>query len=290
MVMKKQPIERNSKGFTLIELLVVIAIIAILAAILFPVFARARENARRASCQSNLKQIGLGIIQYAQDFDGYMPPSQLGADPALYSWPTLMFPYIKSAQVFVCPSGEVSPTAFGNTLNVGTGSTPSAKPYVGITDSQYTNSFNSPPLGGDGTTVTLSQVPRLSYGRNLIPDTPAAWPNRGATAGFRTTGGKSGFVTTGTTTSMLDSGIEEPATTIHLTDAWAGSTNSEPRSLGNTIRGITEAHRTDMFKDDTASKVASRHFDGFNALYGDGHVKFRRWGSTRPSEWTVQAD
>lgn len=63
----------SKKGFTLIELLVVIAIIAILAAILFPVFARARENARRASCQSNLKQIGLGILQYAQDYDERYP-------------------------------------------------------------------------------------------------------------------------------------------------------------------------------------------------------------------------
>jgi prepilin-type N-terminal cleavage/methylation domain-containing protein len=61
--------KRFAKGFTLIELLVVIAIIAILAAILFPVFARARENARRASCQSNLKQVGLGLLQYIQDYD-----------------------------------------------------------------------------------------------------------------------------------------------------------------------------------------------------------------------------
>jgi prepilin-type N-terminal cleavage/methylation domain-containing protein len=75
----KGALKRRSRGiggFTLIELLVVIAIIAILAAILFPVFARARENARRASCQSNLKQIGLGIMQYTQDYDERMPPTQ----------------------------------------------------------------------------------------------------------------------------------------------------------------------------------------------------------------------
>jgi prepilin-type N-terminal cleavage/methylation domain-containing protein len=66
---------RKKRAFTLIELLVVIAIIAILAAILFPVFARARENARRSSCQSNLKQIGLGVLQYTQDYDETLPPA-----------------------------------------------------------------------------------------------------------------------------------------------------------------------------------------------------------------------
>jgi prepilin-type N-terminal cleavage/methylation domain-containing protein len=66
---------RENKGFTLIELLVVIAIIVILAAILFPVFARARENARRASCSSNLKQLALGLLQYGQDYDEKYPLS-----------------------------------------------------------------------------------------------------------------------------------------------------------------------------------------------------------------------
>jgi prepilin-type N-terminal cleavage/methylation domain-containing protein len=76
---------KSTRGFTLIELLVVIAIIAILAAILFPVFARARENARRASCQSNLKQIALGVFQYTQDFDEKFP--RQGDDITLISAP-----------------------------------------------------------------------------------------------------------------------------------------------------------------------------------------------------------
>src|SRR4028119_1569135 len=80
------------RAFTLIELLVVIAIIAILAAILFPVFARARENARRASCQSNMKQIGLGFMQYSQDYDEKMP---MGRSYGSYNsnWAFLLGPY-----------------------------------------------------------------------------------------------------------------------------------------------------------------------------------------------------
>jgi prepilin-type N-terminal cleavage/methylation domain-containing protein len=69
---------KSHSAFTLIELLVVIAIIAMLAAILFPVFGRARENARRSSCQSNLKQIGLGIMQYTQDYDERLPARVIG--------------------------------------------------------------------------------------------------------------------------------------------------------------------------------------------------------------------
>jgi prepilin-type N-terminal cleavage/methylation domain-containing protein/prepilin-type processing-associated H-X9-DG protein len=104
--------QRNKPGgFTLIELLVVIAIIAILAAILFPVFARARENARKASCQSNMKQLGLGFMQYTQDYDerymvahmGYQTPQGISA-----TWDVLLQPYIKSLQVTQCPSDSAS--------------------------------------------------------------------------------------------------------------------------------------------------------------------------------------
>lgn len=117
---------RNRQGFTLIELLVVIAIIAILAAILFPVFARARENARRASCQSNLKQIGLAIMQYTQDYDERMPLQALDAvnNYADITFSTIFYvtyPYIKNWQVFTCPTAPpnaapgVAPTVKSNT-------------------------------------------------------------------------------------------------------------------------------------------------------------------------------
>jgi len=103
-------------GFTLIELLVVIAIIAILAAILFPVFARARENARRSSCMSNQKQIGLGIMQYVQDYDEGYPAaytattqaSPLGWYPGIWFWQETIYPYTKSAQIYYCPSSPGS--------------------------------------------------------------------------------------------------------------------------------------------------------------------------------------
>ncbi len=102
---------RRIFAFTLIELLVVIAIIAILAAILFPVFARARENARRASCQSNLKQMGLGIAQYSQDYDEKMPSGRMSAanaDNVGGNWQVIIQPYVKSYQLFVCPSNTRS--------------------------------------------------------------------------------------------------------------------------------------------------------------------------------------
>jgi prepilin-type N-terminal cleavage/methylation domain-containing protein/prepilin-type processing-associated H-X9-DG protein len=99
----------HRKAFTLIELLVVIAIIAILASILFPVFARARENARRTSCMSNLKQIGLGVMQYVQDYDETYPSSTRyisGTTGSTLYWYQDILPYVKSYELFRCPSSS----------------------------------------------------------------------------------------------------------------------------------------------------------------------------------------
>lgn len=99
----------------MIELLVVIAIIAILAAILFPVFGRARENARRSSCSSNLKQIGLAIFQYTQDYDEKLPFARTGG-PNYNNWAGNAQAYLKSTQLFACPSNTDNGNKMGNRI------------------------------------------------------------------------------------------------------------------------------------------------------------------------------
>ncbi len=103
------------KGFTLIELLVVIAIIAILAAILFPVFARAREKARQTSCLSNAKQIMLGVLMYAQDYDEVYPYASAWTwgDGSVHYWYEYLEPYLKNQQILQCPSYPVSTRGYG---------------------------------------------------------------------------------------------------------------------------------------------------------------------------------
>lgn len=163
---------RESRGFTLIELLVVIAIISILAAILFPVFARARENARRSSCASNLKQISLGVLQYTQDYDEQFP---VHSATAATGWVVQLGPYLKSTQIFQCPSdSNVDPTTPGN---------------VGYTDYAMNSMFLFiPPSPVTPRGLSLAAVTHPSLTVILCEDTDNASPGTNTVANFYATG------------------------------------------------------------------------------------------------------
>lgn len=283
-------------AFTLIELLVVIAIIAILAAILFPVFAQARAKARQTACLSSMRQIGTAVTMYAQDYDESVVPSQNGtAGVNLVSWPSLIQPYIKNADVFVCGAADEEPKAAPSEQVA-----PSNRLYKGIT----TVIPGDPGTGADGSDRAFSLVPRLSFTRNLIPTTNgSAWA--GLTANRRTNNGKtypgfvdytnnlkSGWVGMGTTFTISLADVKDPAGTIHITDGMAGGSQNalQSDSYGGSMRGLQQDIRTDMFNDATPSKVAGRHSGGFVILYGDGHSGWKKWGSTTPCMWTIQDD
>jgi prepilin-type N-terminal cleavage/methylation domain-containing protein/prepilin-type processing-associated H-X9-DG protein len=145
-------------GFTLIELLVVIAIIAILAAILFPVFARARENARRASCQSNLKQLSLSVFQYVQDYDSILPVLHKNDAGTSYISPfAALEPYFKSTQILVCPSAPRMQNVFPSIYSTQYG-------FPNYTDSNATgyavrSVLNHDPTSANFRTVKLDSLP-----------------------------------------------------------------------------------------------------------------------------------
>jgi prepilin-type N-terminal cleavage/methylation domain-containing protein/prepilin-type processing-associated H-X9-DG protein len=225
---------RHSSGFTLIELLVVIAIIALLAAILFPVFARARENARRASCMSNLKQIGLGIHQYTQDYDEKMPPPFLRYSSgypndgnATYA-PVLILPYVKSDQIWYCPSAP--------------------KP-----DADHTAYIGFP-----------------SYGINVL---------MGADPGVSTS-----------TFGIALSAINNPAELINaIESSYLPNAATWPGYYAAWYDGASTPYTT---YNNNVGVPYPRHFEGANALFCDGHVKWNKvetytTAPSTPTNWRL---
>lgn len=303
-----ETVVKKRRGFTLIELLVVIAIIALLAAILFPVFGRARSNARRSACQSNLKQIGLAVHQYSQDYDEFVVPfstnwqgASVGSGADVY-FPELLFPYIKNAQIFQCPEdpymaarryfyndaiqsysyGPSNPqvNALASTLNVPFGS------YAMNALQATYNTYNS--------TATATSCPTgLSSGAS----TATGYINLGATQIVAPATGLSAQV------SIKESAVQSPATKIMMFDTVTTySTINDNYNWNNMgvvwyycshtdAPGIGISSRSNEGGPDGPSgaytRVSSRHFSGYNALFGDGHVKWRKFGSSTASDWFV---
>jgi prepilin-type N-terminal cleavage/methylation domain-containing protein/prepilin-type processing-associated H-X9-DG protein len=156
------------RGFTLIELLVVITIIAILAAILFPVFSSAKEAAKRTSCISNSKQLSLGILMYAGDQDDMIPPCQ---NESFVLWPDLVNPYVRNDKVRVCLSDSGAINSYGLNQLVFVDDTDflpdPAPPSPTLT--QFATPSDTIMIGELGTEADL-KTPRLNAYKLVVPD------------------------------------------------------------------------------------------------------------------------
>lgn len=199
--------KNNKSAFTLIELLVVIAIIAILAAILFPVFAQARAKARAISCLSNVKQIGLGFAMYVQDYDETTPSGRGGG----WEWWTELYPYFKNLDFLYCPDrNDGSPT----TRNVvDSGQSFRLRKYTGY-------GYNWGPIGWRGGGLLQRQQPNPEMTRSHLPGVSLA------------------SVTNPADTFSFGDTYDTPRMTIgigFLADTWNGTSTSQLRHSGGML-------------------------------------------------------
>jgi prepilin-type N-terminal cleavage/methylation domain-containing protein/prepilin-type processing-associated H-X9-DG protein len=250
--------KRTKVGFTLIELLVVIAIIAILAAILFPVFQKVRENARRASCASNLKQLGLAMIQYSQDGDEKYPSGVFGSYYSVAGWASRIYPYVKATGVYQCPDDpSTKQTLTGNSAIF----YPVSYAMNDNLDSLYNNSSLS-ALQSPASTVAVTEVTGMYCDLLNQNDDPDGWT---ANATATQPGANSHYGS-----EEVDGGDNGDGDLYELNaqnGQHAVSANGGP---GNGVgMGNPPRMSSYWFKD-------GRHSDGSNFLLGDGHVKWLR--------------
>ena len=266
MILNQRQKSDTRRGFTLIELLVVIAIIAILAAILFPVFAQAREKARAIACLSNTKQLALGITQYEQDFDEKCP-NGVNSYGGGQGWAGQIYPYVKSTGVYVCPddssiSGSSShPTSYGYNSQVTLASTNPAPGAAGAApDSLTIAQYNAPAK-----TVLLAEVTNsggydVSQGYNAGTGTTAPGDDYVTSAG----GSPGGFGIGG---AYDPSGFQSNGGT-------AGGTATTLKWATGYLRNS----RTGAAQGDFTGAMG-RHTGGANYVMADGHAKFFRPGA-----------
>jgi prepilin-type N-terminal cleavage/methylation domain-containing protein/prepilin-type processing-associated H-X9-DG protein len=247
LIVQRSPNQsRAGQGFTLIELLVVIAIIAILAAILFPVFASAREKARQTTCASNQKQLALAALQYVQDYDELYPFGYQASNYRGMGWAGELYPYVKSTSVYVCPDDPTPPgsTPYPNVisyalnqsiaLNVGSCSNPMKAPQVSL--------FTSPSK-----TILLIEV-QGAYWNAQADAQPSAWGNW-----------YSPTVDGGTNNGNISPQTEPTGVSLsYSTGIFDGAANH-----GETIN-IPSANPAN----------GARHTSGANYAFADGHVKW----------------
>lgn len=275
--------KNNRKAFTLIELLVVIAIIAILAAILFPVFAQAKESAKKTVCLSQAKQTALSAMMYANDNDNIYVPASYGTysadwyapwfgpagSGALIYWNQIIQPYIKSYDLLVCPSKDFE--SFG---------------YAGGYKGQVADPGN--------TTSNPKGMLRVSWAWNNME----SWTYANQVDSTFKAAGKTGYTHGNDPYAywngdpVSESEVEVPATAIWIAEGdWTdvsgddkyldyGYTIAKNGKVDNTINGL---------RCPGDIRLRGRHTGGFNSIYGEGHAKWHKYGSTKPCDWSIQS-